>query len=315
MQAAQPRALLGLLGALIFMLIPALPARAEDHEPTPEHLTHELCPEQDCRSAVARFLEAFRSEDRNDLAALVDFPVYRGYPVVAPIEREEFGARFDDLFTDKLTRFIAASDPDDWQVDGWRGISLRGPSDTWVWLHHDGSLRGVYGGWPAEWQAEWNRLIELERGQLHVSLRAYERPILEWDTERHRVRIDSLGGGSFRYASWPAGVHHRRKPDLILLGGRVFGHGGCGNHQYDFPVGQYLYQVRVHRCAGSAGPGELFVYRSPGVSAAYSQGRPLPDDYELVRRERFTRTPSTLEELAIGARRRTEVERSAEPVD
>ena len=303
MPAAQPSVL---FGVLIFTLTPALLVRAEDHRAGADHLTHEICPEQDCRSSVVRFLEAFRSDDRNDLAALIHFPVYRGYPVVAAIERDDFGERFDDLFDAELTKFIIDSELDDWRVGGWRGIALRGPNGTSVWLHHDGSLRGVYGGWRAAWLAEWNRLIELERSQLHVSLQAYARPILEWDTANHRVRIDSLAGGGFRYASWRAGVHHRQQPALILLNGRVFGHGGCGNHQYDFPVGAYLYQVRVHGCAGSTGPGEMFVYRSPGSPAAYSHGNPLPDDYELVRRERFIRTPSTLEELAIGARRRTD---------
>lgn len=303
MHVAQPSVL---LGALIFTLLPAMPGRADDHQAAPAHLTHEQCPERDCRAAVARFLEAFRSEDRNDLAALIDFPVYRGYPVVTPIARSDFGARFGDLFSAELAGFIADSEPSEWRVEGWRGISLRGPNETWVWLHHDGSLRGVYGGWPAAWLAEWSRLIALERSQLHASLRAYERPILEWDTENHRVRIDSLGGGRFRYASWPAGIHHGRQPELIVPEGRVFGYGGCGSHQYDFPVGDYLYQIRVDRCGGGSGQGGLFVYRSLEGAAAYSQGNPLPDTYQPVRRERFTRTPSTLEDLAVGARRRTE---------
>lgn len=301
MQAAQPSLL---LGALTLMLIPALPGGADDHQPAPAQLTHESCPEQDCRASVVRFLDAFGSEDRNDLAALIDFPVYRGYPVVTPIARADFAARFDDLFSAELSRFIVDSELSDWEVDGWRGISLRGPNGAWVWLRHDGSLRGVYGGWPAAWLAEWQRLIELERSQLHTTLRAYERPILEWDTENHRVRIDSLGGGRFRYASWPAGVHHGRQPELIALDGQVFGYGGCGNHQYDFPLGEYLYQIRVDRCGDDSGG--VFVYRSLAGAAAYSRGNPLPDAYQLLRRERFTRTPSTLEDLAVGARRRTE---------
>lgn len=301
MRAAQPS---GWLGVLIFALVPALLAGADDQQPGAAHLTHENCPEQDCGASVDRFLEAFRSGDRNDLAALIRFPVYRGWPVVKPITRDEFSARFDDLFDAELTQFVIDSQPSDWEVDGWRGISLRGPNGAIVWLHHDGSLRGVYGGWPAAWVAEWNRLIALERSQLHATLQAYERPILEWDTANYRVRIDSLGGGRFRYASWPAGVHHGRKPDLILLDGRVFGHSECGNHQYDFPIGEYLYQVRTH-CAGADQPGVLFVYQRRGASATYSQGSPLPDGYELMRREPFVSTPNTLEDLAVGARRRT----------
>ena len=103
MHAAQPSVL---LGALIFTLLPALPGGAD------AHLTHESCPEEDCRAAVSRFLEAFRSEDRNDLAALIDFPVYRGYPVVTPIARADFGARFDDLFSAELAGFIVDSEPE-----------------------------------------------------------------------------------------------------------------------------------------------------------------------------------------------------------
>jgi len=303
MHAAQPHAL---LGALIMALIPALLAPAQDAGPDTGHLTHELCPEQDCGASVVRFLEAFRSGDRSELARLVDFPVFRGYPVVAPIRHDEFDARFDDLFDPELAQVIVRSDLEDWQLGDWRGIVLRGPRGTHVWLHHDGSLRGVYGGWKPTWIAEWHRLINLERSQLHPSLHEYARPILDWETGSHRIRIDSLYGGSYRYASWKVGAPRRRKPDLVLLDGRLFGHGGCGNHQYDFAAGEYLYQIMIHSCEGSATAGELFVYRVPGGTAEPSFGAPPPNDYELLRREPFTRTPNTLEDLAIGARRRTE---------
>ena len=303
MHAVQPYAL---LTALIMALIPAVLALAQDEQADAGHLTHELCPERDCGSSVVRFVEAFRSGDRSDLARLIDFPVFRGYPVVAPIQHDEFGARFDDLFDQELAEFIFESDLDDWEIGGWRGVLLRGPRGIHVWLHHDGSLRGVYGGWRPAWIAEWHRLIELERSQLHPSLHEYARPILDWETESHRIRIDSLAGGSYRYASWKVGAPRRRKPNLLLHDGRLFGHGGCGNHQYDFATGEYLYQVMIHSCDGSTTPGELFVYRLPGGNAAPSFGAPPPDDYELLRREPFIRTPNILEELAIGARRRTE---------
>ena len=303
MQAVQPSVL---LAALVVTLIPTELALADDGQADHSQLLHETCPEQDCRPSVVRFLEAFRSEDKNHLANLIDFPVYRGYPIVAPIERHDFVARFDDLFDEELTQFIIASDLENWSVGGWRGIMLRGPNEVYVWLHHDGSLRGVYGGWRAEWIAEWNRLIELERSQLHTSLHEYARPILEWETEHYRIRIDSLAGGGYRYAAWRAGANHRRKPDLILDNGKVFGHGGCGNHQYEFTSGDYLYQVRVHSCPGSTAPGELIVYRNPGHPATHSHGELPPQDYELLRQEPFIKTPITLEELAISVRRRTD---------
>lgn len=303
MRAAQPHTL---LAALVLALIPVTSALAQNDRNGAGHLTHELCPERDCGSSVVRFLEAFRSDDDGDLARLIDFPVFRGYPVVAPIQRDQFSARFDDLFDSELAQFIIASDPEDWEMGGWRGIVLRGPRGAHVWLHHDGSLRGVYGGWKPAWIAEWHRLINLERSQLHPSLHEYARPILDWETESHRIRIDSVAGGSYRYASWKLGAPRRSRPDLVLPDGRLFGHGGCGNHQYDFVIGEYLYQVMIHSCDGSATPGELLVYRLPGGTAAPSFGAAPAEGYELLRREPFTRTPNTLEELAIGARRRTE---------
>ncbi len=77
------------------------------------------------------------------------------------------------------------------------------------------------------------------------------------------IRIDELGDGRYRYASWAKGKALSDKPDLVLKNGTVRVEGTGGNHTYLFISGPYRYECAV-TVLGERGmpPGELVVYQN-----------------------------------------------------
>lgn len=84
-----------------------------------------------------------------------------------------------------------------------------------------------------------------------------------WQTEKFTIRIDELGDGLYRYASWAKGKALSEKPDLVLSNGTVRVEGTGGNHTYQFTSGPYRYECAV-TVLGERGmpPGELVVYQN-----------------------------------------------------
>ncbi len=94
-------------------------------------------------------------------------------------------------------------------------------------------------------------------------MREYKRPELMWQTEKFTIRIDELGDGRYRYASWAKGKALSDKPDLVLKNGTVRVEGTGGNHTFQFTSGPYRYECAV-TVLGEQGmpPGELVVYQN-----------------------------------------------------
>ena len=127
-----------------------------------------------------------------------------------------------------------------------------------VWFDESGMVGYIGYESDAERQ-ERIRLVEVERNQLHYSLREYGYPILEWETCTYRIRIDRNGDGSYRYASWRVENSHASKPDIVVEGGEVCCGGSEGFHTaaFVFQNDEYKYVL---------GPGRqghhLTVYRT-----------------------------------------------------
>lgn len=202
-----------------------------------------------------------REGDKTRLAEIIDFPLRRRYPLPY-LSRSEFIARYDEIFDDELTKIIVSSNENDCGRIGWRGLQLhRGL----VWFHEEGHVRSL--NYESEFEkGERIRLIDLERSELHESLRKYHEPVLEWKTCTYRIRIDSKVNDDYslryRYASWKVDRFHDSKPDIIIDNGSRTWDGSGGNHYYEFRNGDYEYILYV----GLIGkedmpPGELTVYR------------------------------------------------------
>ena len=233
----------------------------------------------DCRAAIDRFLNTFKTDDKAELANLIHFPLRRAYPI-PPIERGEFLKRYHEVFDEEFSRIILDADPTDWYAVGRRGIMLH---NGLLWLDYDGSVHAINFNSAFE-VAEKERLLQLrdelrkrEREQLHYSLREYSLPVLEWETDTYRIRIDQMRENEYRYSAWKVDVSHSTIPDIILYNGVEYRRdsqaccGSCGGSHttYGFTSREFLYEVEINECVcgNDDSPFNLRVWRSVGHRA------------------------------------------------
>lgn len=237
--------LVSLLGWLLAMM----PAHAEEPLLAAEY-----------QPLVQKVIDAAKARDQQALARQIKYPFKREYPIPVINNSSEMMARFDEVFDDAILKRIASSRAgQDWQAMGWRGIML-GSGE--VWLDFDGKVIGI-NHQTAQVAKRKAELVAKQKSDLYPSLREYKRPELMWQTEKFTIRIDELGDGRYRYASWAKGKVLGDKPDLVLKNGTVRVEGTGGNHTYLFTSGPYRYECAV-TVLGEQGmpPGELVVYQN-----------------------------------------------------
>ncbi|WP_193161259.1 hypothetical protein [Microbulbifer hainanensis] len=211
---------------------------------------------------VQSLIELFRNRDKGKIADRVAYPLNRTVPIPDIVDRQTMLNRFDQVFDEELSRRIAVSGPDDWELMGWRGIMFdRGT----VWMDIDGRIIAVNYQSAAE-QALRKQLIAADKTHLYESLRQFDSPVLEWRTAHFHIRIDAIGDGDYRYAAWSKGRGTAEKPDIILTDGELQWDGSGGNHNYTFTNGHYRYRCYVN-VIGTAdmAPGDLVVSRGDQV--------------------------------------------------
>lgn len=214
-------------------------------------------------STVNRFIAAVRAvrdaddRDRDDavlkLANRIVFPLVRKYPLPSIRSVGEFMIRYKEVFDDDFISMIVDSDDDDCGNSGGRGLQMHGGL---VSFRHSNAVMSIDYESDVERQ-ERIRLIEIERKQLHESLREYSDPVLEWETCTYRIRIDRTGDGHYRYAAWRVEESHASKPDIIVDDGQLCCGGSLGaetaalvfqNGEYKYVVSPYGgYRLTVYR--------------------------------------------------------------------
>lgn len=237
--------LMSLLGWLLAMA----PAHAEEPQLGAEY--HPL---------VQKVIDAAKARDPQALANQMEYPFKQEYPIPVIKNSSEMLARFDEVFDYAILNSIATSRVgQDWQTMGWRGIML-GSGE--VWLDFDGKVIAInhQTAQAAELKAT---LIARKKSGLHPSVQGYKSPELMWQTEKFTIRIDDIGDGHYRYASWAKGKALSDKPDLVLKNGTVRVEGTGGNHTYQFKSGPYRYECVVTVLGEQGAPtGELVVYQN-----------------------------------------------------
>ncbi|MFA7259249.1 MAG: hypothetical protein WC013_06985 [Aeromonas bestiarum] len=237
--------LMSLLGWLLAMA----PARADEAPLAAEY-----------RPLVQKVIDAAKARDHKALARQMKYPFKQEYPIPVIKNSSEMVVRFDEVFDDAILNSIASSRVGlDWQTMGWRGIML-GSGE--VWLDFDGKVIAInhQTAQAAKRKAE---LVAKQKSDLYPGLREYQRPELMWQTEKFTIRIDELGDGRYRYASWTKGKALSDKPDLVLKNGTVRVEGTGGNHTYQFKSGPYRYECVVTVLGEQGAPtGELVVYQN-----------------------------------------------------
>ena len=216
--------------------------------------------EQKYHESVLPVITAFKTQDKTAIAAHIRYPLKRQYPLPDIKNEAEFVNRFDEVFDEELVTIIGSSNINtDWDSVGWRGIML---NNGVMWVDTDGKVIAVNTQNATE-QAHAEKLIAQDKQSLHSSIKTFQKPILDWKTANYRVRIDNLGDGNFRYASWNIDKSPSDRPDIVLIHGEITFSGSGGNHSYTFKNGHYSYilHVTVIGCDTSP-PGWLEVYKN-----------------------------------------------------
>jgi len=205
---------------------------------------------------INKLIQNFKSGNVSNIADEINYPLKRDYPIPSINNKEEFMARFGEVFDKVLIEKIVKSTPDkDWERVGWRGIML-GNGD--LWLDGDKILAVNYQS--EEEKTLQLKLIQDEKLKLHPSLRNYATPVLSAKTKNYLLRIDELENGKYRYSSWGAKKDQSQEPDIVLNNGQQVPDGSGGNHFYLFRNGEYTYRFLVIVLGeNDSPPGELEV--------------------------------------------------------
>ena len=191
---------------------------------------------------VYDFIDCIKNNRKEKLAYKIVFPFSKEYPITSIKNEQEFLLRYNEIFDDTLTKIIVDSKPSgDWAAVGWRGIMLLNGE---VWLDYDGRLIAVNYQSQAEAQKRVE-LIDLDRRQLNESIKQFKEPVLILETTKYRIRIDDMGEGSYRYASWTLNSKMSEKPDIIIFKGEYKADGSGGNHSFIFHNGEYIYDCAI----------------------------------------------------------------------
>lgn len=170
------------------------------------------------------------------------FPLSRKYQLTVIKNKQEFLNSYNEIFDDRLVRMILnANLLTDWSSVGYRGIMFL---DGKIWLDYDGRSTAVNYQSPME-KRKRAELISIEKLNLHKSIKTFSEPIIQLETKKYSIRIDDLGPGNYRYASWAINSKKSDKPDLILEQGELIWDGSRGNHRYVFKHGDYVYDCSI----------------------------------------------------------------------
>jgi hypothetical protein len=208
-------------------------------------------PTSDFRSALA-------TRDAATVAQWIVLPLPRPFPLPPIRDPQDLAARFGEVFPEELVSAVADSRPEDWEQVGWRGVMF---DHGKLWLRDSGELFACNAHGERE-QQHRARVVAADRAGLHPSLRNHEEPVLCWQTEDFRVRVDRMRNGSLRYASWRRAASKDAQPDLVLHGGDREIQGTARNESLTWTNGDYVYACRItHVGPDDAPPFELAAWR------------------------------------------------------
>jgi hypothetical protein len=219
------------------------------------------------QQVIADFITCVKQQNKEELSGKIAYPFKRAYPLPPIRNKQEFQNRYKEIFDDSLINMIVTSKPDkDWTKMGWRGLMLRNGQ---LWLGEDGRLIAVNYQSVAE-SKKRAALIDKQKNYIHPSLQQFERPVCFLKTNKFKIRIDDMGNGNYRYASWPVQNKQSDKPDLVMENGELLHEGTGGNHRYEFKNDGYVYSCDVNVLGRKADPpATLTIYK--GEKAVLSQ--------------------------------------------
>lgn len=207
------------------------------------------------QASVEQWIQYFKQQNVGAIINAIEYPLTRPLPLPAITNTQQMQQKFSQVFDTHLQKKIAQSKLSDWSPVGWRGIMFH-QGEIWISNVDDDPKAGskmtaVNYSSQAE-QALMKQALAAQKQKLHPSLRSFEHPELLFKTKDYLVRIDEIGGGKYRYAAWKNNQDQSKKPDLVLMNGKLKIEGSVGNHSFEFKSGAYRYYVERHIIGGES---------------------------------------------------------------
>lgn len=209
---------------------------------------------------ISKFILEVKNGNKTAISNRIKFPLKRDTPIPSVKNKADFIKRYNQIFDAVLIDKITKSDPSkDWSEMGWRGIMLNQGD---LWIDTDGKITAVNYQSKAEEKLK-NSLIANQKKTVNSSLSNFKEPVAILETSKFRIRIDDLGNGKFRYASWSIKNKMTDKPDLIMENGIFSADGTGGNHHYEFKKGDFRYECHfIVLGEKNSPPATLIVYQA-----------------------------------------------------
>jgi opacity protein-like surface antigen len=173
---------------------------------------------------------ALKRQDVDALAFLVRFPlsVNSGKGTILIPDAFSLGGHFADIFPAKLRDLVGATLPEDFICRYDEGLGYR---------------QGVI------WVSTVGPKFAVDTVNLPDAAQTLPTPTLEYtcETKTHRIVVDELEGGKYRYRSWDKPKDLTESPNVDLKTGElsVDGTGVCSVPVYSFKKGDVVYSVNA----------------------------------------------------------------------
>ncbi|MBG1230846.1 hypothetical protein [Aestuariivirga litoralis] len=187
----------------------------------------------DC-AAAAKLKTALKSNDRQTVANLIDFPLQRVSPLPPIRNAKEFLVHWDEYFDAVTTKQLLDEKPSQY---GWRGIAM---VNGMVWFK-EGRITAINENTAAAEKA----LKDAKEGEakaLYPAARGYDRLVQHCSTKTLQVRAQKHGD-DLRYFAWKRGAPLSGKPQLALRNGTYEDAGSDGHATLTFKNNGYTYQL------------------------------------------------------------------------
>ncbi len=202
---------------------------------------------------VSKFISSLKNNRIDELAKNVAFPFERLYPLPRIKNKQEFLNRFEEIFDKQLIELIVNSSFSEWEEMGDKFTFNNGE----VCLSIEGKLLAVNHQTTKQFE-EIKDIINCEKKSLHESLFAFQKPIISFVTETHRVRIDEINDDNFRFCMWGVSKPWDEIPDLILENGLYQEFEVEGNSMFEFKNGEIKYQCSLSEVGEDGSSNDFF---------------------------------------------------------
>lgn len=201
------------------------------------------------RAQISELIKAFKTENPKIIADKIEYPLERKYPLKKVKNKEEFVARFNEIFDSKQIKSVGNSSVNNWSKVGWRGIMF---DNGKIWINEKGKITTVFYETNLG-QKVYDEAVKKDKEQLPKELRNFSEPFQFIKTKTFFIRLDYMKNESLRYAAWKNKTT-KQIPEIVLYDGTHEADGTGGNSTVTFINKEYKYEIYFNKLGEQGSP-------------------------------------------------------------